>query len=388
MTDEPFFTVRGRDDDARLGRLATAHGLVETPAFMTVATLGAVKGVLFDRLRQLGAQIVLMNAFHLAWRPGEEIVAALGGLHRFTGWNGPLLTDSGGFQIFSLPGLRKLTEEGAIFAGPTDGRVRTFSPESVVELQWALGTDILMPLDECPPHQCRREEIERAVERSVRWAERSRRRFEELRSGNGGKYSGEKFPRRLFGIVQGGTDAELRKRSAEATAKLKLDGSAVGGVCVGETAAEARRTVALTAPLLPPEKPRYLMGLGTPEDLLHAVARGMDLFDCTIPTRNGRNGTLYTSAGLLRLKNARHARDERPLDPACDCYTCRNFSRAALRHLFFAKELNAATLLSLHNLAFYLRLMREVRAAIRAGKFSAFKAARETAWQKEEERPK
>ncbi|MCZ7646006.1 MAG: tRNA guanosine(34) transglycosylase Tgt [Planctomycetota bacterium] len=358
------FRLLAQDGAARACVVETAHGAFETPAFMPVGTLGAVKGLLPSQLRESGAQIVLGNALHLAWRPGEARVQRLGGLHRFGGWDGPILTDSGGFQIFSLPGLRKITEEGAAFASPVDGAVRLFTPESVVDLECALGADLIMPLDHLKELPCPRSELVEAVDRSIRWAERALRRKVEL----------ERPEIALFGIVQGGTDRELRTRSAEGTCKLEFPGFALGGFSVGEETAAMHEAIAFSAPLLPAGKPRYLMGMGTPPDLLHAVGSGMDMFDCTLPTRNGRNAQAFTSEGPLRLRNARFAEDERPLDPRCACQTCRTVSRAFLRHLFLAREMNAAILTSLHNVSFYLELMRGSREAIRAGRFEAFRS--------------
>lgn len=357
------FKVHRTDGAARGGRLETAHGAIETPAFMTVGTLGAAKGLLPAQLREHGAQVLLMNAFHLAWRPGEKLVRELGGLHRFTGWDGPILTDSGGFQIFSLPGLRKITEEGALFASPTDGATRLFTPEEVVEIEVALGADMIMMLDQCPAFPFKAGELEEAVERSIRWAARGTRRWKELHAPDVN----------LFGIIQGGFDAKLRQRSVEGTCALDLPGYALGGFCVGETIQDTHAGIQMSAHLLPADKPRYLMGMGTPEDILLAIGCGMDLFDCTLPTRNGRNGMVFTSNGPLRLRNAVHARDPQPLDPACNCYTCRTFSRAFLRHLFLAREMNAAILASLHNVAFYLNLLKGAREAIAGGRFEAFR---------------
>jgi queuine tRNA-ribosyltransferase len=351
------------DGAARTGRLKTARGEIATPAFMTVSTLGATKGLTLEQVEAAGAEVILMNAFHLAWRPGESLIKELGGLHRFTGWKKPILTDSGGYQIFSLPGLRKITEEGAHFSSPVNGELRLFSPETVVELESALGADMVMPLDHCPSHTNTPAEIEAAVERSIRWAERSRKRWRELAPPDVN----------LFGIIQGACDENLRTRSIEATCALDLPGYALGGFCVGEANPDTRRGIAFSAPRLPADRPRYLMGMGSPADILHSVASGVDLFDCTLPTRNGRNASVFTSSGRLNLRNARFAKDESPLDAACKCYTCRTHSRAYLRHLFLAREMNAAILTSLHNVAFYLNLMRELRAAIAAGRFATFK---------------
>jgi len=383
------FNILQHDGPARTGRLITQHGVIETPAFMTVGTLGAAKGLTPHMLREHGAQVILMNAFHLAWRPGEKLVRELGGLHRFSGWNGPILTDSGGFQIFSLPGLRTINEEGAQFAAPTDGTVRLFTPETVVELQCALGADMIMPLDQCPAYPFQPGELEEAVQRSVRWLARSVRRFKELQAQVGyaaiptalQPQGAREAPAahhdighvNLFGIVQGGFDETQRRMSIEETCAQDCAGFALGGFCVGEPPEATHAGIAYSAPLLPEDKPRYLMGMGRPEDVLHAVDCGMDLFDCTLPTRNGRNGMAFTSEGPLRLKNAKHARDPRPLDLHCNCYTCRTFSRAFLRHLFLAQEINACILASLHNVAFYLKLMEDLRGAIRAGRFKAFR---------------
>jgi queuine tRNA-ribosyltransferase len=355
--------ILATDHAARAARLTTAHGIVETPNFMVVGTLGAPKGLTPAQIREHGAQILLMNALHLAWRPGEALVKELGGLHRFAGWPGPILTDSGGFQIFSLPGLRKVTEEGAAFASPVTGDVRLFTPEAVVELEHTLGADLIMPLDQCPPQPCTPQDLEDAVERSIRWAARCLTRHREL--GTPGV--------ELFGIIQGASDERLRLRSLEGTCALDFAGFALGGFCVGEPIEATHAGLAFAAPRMPAAKPRYLMGMGTPPDLLFAAGLGVDLFDCTLPTRNGRNATLFTSRGILRVRNARFTRDERPVDEACNCYTCRHFSRAFLRHLFLAREMNAAILASLHNVAFYLNLMQGIREAIRAGRFEDFR---------------
>ena len=362
------FKVLQRDKLARFGELKLLHGCIETPCFMTVGTLGAAKGIISQQLYDHGAQILLMNAFHLAWRPGEELVKAAGGLHKFCGWEKPILTDSGGFQIFSLPGLRRITEEGALFASPVSGQTRMFTPETIVDLECDLGPDIAMPLDQCPAYPCTPEELSEAVERSIRWADRTVKRKKELQSKGIG--DGTEF----FGILQGGMVEPQRKRSVEGTCALDFPGFALGGFCVGESSEQTHAGIAYTTPQMPDLKPRYLMGMGKPEDILHAVHYGVDMFDCTLPTRNGRNGLGFTSEGPRRLKNAKYARDFGPLDPNCECYTCKNFSRAYLRHLVLAKEMNAATLLSLHNVAFYLNLMRQIRAAIHSGRFEVFRA--------------
>ena len=363
-------SITHRDKLARAGQISTAHGVIDTPNFMTVGTLGAPKGVMPSQLEELGAQVMLMNAFHLAWRPGEQIVKKLGGLHAFTGWKRPILTDSGGYQIFSLPGLRKITEEGAVFASAVDGTGRQFSPESVVDIELALAPDMAMVLDECPPYPCSPEELSGAVERSIRWAQRSFTRAREV------GHPDVNF----FGIVQGGFDEALRQRSLEATAAIPFAGLALGGFCVGEPIEETHRGIVFTAPKMPADRPRYLMGMGTPADILLAVVHGIDLFDCTLPTRNGRNGLAFTSQGKIRIKNARHTQSDKPLDPACNCYCCRNFSRAFLRHLLLAREMNAAILTSLHNLAFYLNLMKEIRDAIKAARLDEYSKEFLTRW--------
>jgi queuine tRNA-ribosyltransferase len=358
-------SISHRDGLARAGTLATDHGIIDTPNFMTVGTLGAPKGVAPQQILDCGAQVMLMNAFHLAWRPGEEIVKSLGGLHKFTGWNKPILTDSGGYQIFSLPGLRKINEDGALFASAVDGTVRLFSPESVVDIELALAPDMAMVLDECPPYPCTPHELTSAVDRSVRWAQRSY---------DHAKASG-RTDVNFFGIVQGGFDERERQRSLDATAAIDFPGLALGGFCVGEAIEDTHKGIVYTAPKMPEDKPRYLMGMGTPVDILLAVKHGIDLFDCTLPTRNGRNGLAFTSQGKVRIKNAEHTRSDKPLDPNCDCYTCKGFSRAFLRHLLLAREMNAAILISLHNLAFYLNLMKEIRAAIAGKTFEAYSKA-------------
>ncbi|HYF50767.1 MAG TPA: tRNA guanosine(34) transglycosylase Tgt [Planctomycetota bacterium] len=356
------YQLRSTDGLARRAVITTAHGQIETPNFMTVGTLGDVKGILPQQLMDIGAQVMLMNAFHLAWRPGEELVRRMGGLHKFCGWPRPILTDSGGFQIFSLPGLRKITDEGALFANAVDGSLRLFSPEAVVDIECALAPDMAMVLDECPPYPCTPQELTNAVDRSIRWAERSWKHVEKVNPKDVN----------FFGIVQGGFVEKERQRSLDATAAIPFPGLALGGFCVGETIEDTHRGITYTAPKMPADRPRYLMGMGTPEDILLAVAHGIDLFDCTIPTRNGRNGLAFTATGTVRIKNSRHGTSSLPLDPHCSCYTCRTFSRAYLRHLFLAREMNAAILMSLHNVAFYLQLMQDIRKAIEEGRLAAF----------------
>jgi queuine tRNA-ribosyltransferase len=352
------------DDAARAGRLTTPHGVVETPVFMPVGTRGAVKSLSPDELREAGAQIVLGNTYHLSLRPGAELIRELGGLHRFMGWEGALLTDSGGFQVWSLAKLRRITEEGVEFRSPVDGSTHFLSPERAIEVQHALGADVIHPLDECLAYPAPREVAARSLERTLRWAARSK----------AAHAAGGPAGQALFGIVQGGTDDDLRRRAADETVALGFDGYAIGGMAVGEPKPAMYDLTELVAERLPADRPRYLMGVGKPEDLVEAVARGVDMFDCVLPTRNARNGQCFTWAGPVTLKQARWTRDPAPLDAECACYACRRFSRAYLRHLFMSEELLAYRLLSLHNVHFFLGLMRAMRAAILDGAFRAFKA--------------
>ncbi len=356
------FTLVKADGAARVGRLTTSHGVVDTPAFMPVGTQGSVKGLTPDDLKAVGTQIVLANTYHLFLRPGHTLICDLGGLHRFMGWEGPLLTDSGGFQVYSLAPFRKMSEEGVRFRSHLDGSDQLLTPELSIQIQQALGSDIIHPLDECLAQPASRAETERSLALTLRWATRAKALHAEV-----GRQA-------LFGIVQGGMYEDLRRRAVEETCALGFDGYAVGGLAVGEPKPLMLDLVELTGGLLPGDRPRYLMGVGTPADLVEAVGRGMDLFDCVLPTRNARNGQLFTSAGVLTIKNARYARDPGPPDPDCACYTCRTFSRAYLRHLYRARELLAPRLLSLHNLSFYQILMAEMRAAIAGGVFQAFRA--------------
>jgi queuine tRNA-ribosyltransferase len=357
------FELIRSDGGARLGRMRTAHGSVDTPAFMPVATQGTVKSLTPADLTAAGAQIVLANTYHLLLRPGHELVRELGGLHRFMGWDGPILTDSGGFQVFSLAKLRRIGEEGVEFRSHVDGSFRTLTPESVVAVQHALGVDVLHPLDECLAHPATLAETERSLALTVRWLHRA---VSAHRAAGG--------PGALFGIVQGGASPDLRRRAVEETCALDLPGYAIGGLAVGEPKPTLYAIAELVAGSLPVDRPRYLMGVGKPTDLVEAVARGVDLFDCVMPTRNARNGQAFTPDGPLNIGNARFARDAAPLDAACPCEACRGFSRAYLRHLFGARELLAYRLLTLHNLTFYLGLMRDMRAAIASGGFEAFRA--------------
>jgi len=366
------FALLQTDAGARLGELHTPHGVVHTPAFMPVGTQGTVKGALFKDVEEAGAEIVLGNTYHLFLRPGDELIARRGGLHRFTGWGRPILTDSGGFQVFSLAERRTITEEGAEFQSHLDGSRHQLTPERTVDIQARLGSDIAMVFDECLAYPATRDEAAESMRRSVRWAGRCRQRLERLRAGatevllaNPGQAQ--------FGIVQGGVHADLRRESAESTRAIGFEGYAIGGLSVGEPIDLMYQTVAETTRHLPADQPRYLMGAGTPEDLVECVSRGIDMFDCVLPTRNARNGQLFTSQGRLNIRNARFAEDDDPVDPACGCYTCRRHSRAYLRHLHMAGEMSAAALNTLHNLTFYLDTMKRIREAIAFGAFDTFR---------------
>ncbi|HMH49161.1 MAG TPA: tRNA guanosine(34) transglycosylase Tgt [Candidatus Acidoferrum sp.] len=357
------FTLLKSDGAARRGRLTTPHGIVETPAFMPVGTRGTVKSLGPDDLVASGAQIVLANTYHLLMKPGHALVRELGGLHRFMAWPGPILTDSGGFQVFSLSKLRTVDEEGVRFRSPVDGSLHALTPELSIEIQHALGADVIHPLDEFLANPATREDTERSLERTLRWAQRSQAAHAR---GPGGQA--------LFGIVQGGAYADVRARAARETVALGFDGYAVGGMAVGEPKPVMYELTAFVTALLPAGQPRYLMGVGKPDDLVESVARGIDMFDCVLPTRNARNGQAFTWDGPLTIKQARYERDPAPLDAACPCYTCRTFSRAYLRHLFMADELLAYRLLSLHNVSFFNGLMTAMRAAVDAGTFEPFRA--------------
>ena len=348
---------------ARRGRLTLRRGVVQTPVFMPVGTYGTVKAMTAEELTGLGTEIVLGNTFHLMLRPGTEVIGAHGGLHRFMHWPGPILTDSGGFQVWSLAELRKLDETGVRFRSPVNGDAVFLSPEVSMRVQAALDSDVVMAFDECTPYPASEAVARRSMELSMRWARRSREEFDRL--GN---------PNALFGIVQGGTHLPLRLESIEALKSIGFDGYAIGGLAVGEPAAERNAVLDALEPHLPADRPRYLMGVGTPADIVAAVLRGVDMFDCVMPTRNARNGHLFTSQGVVKIRNAAHQADTGPLDPACPCYTCRNYTRAYLRHLDRCNEILGARLNTIHNLAYYLDLMARIRAAIEAGRYPEFAA--------------
>jgi queuine tRNA-ribosyltransferase len=353
------FKVASTDGAARRGTLRLAHGTVETPAFMPVGTYGTVKAMSPAELQEIGAQIVLGNTFHLWLRPGLEVIAAHGGLHRFMGWKGPILTDSGGFQVFSLGAMRKISEEGVKFQSPVNGDACFLTPEESMRIQRVLNSDIVMVFDECTPYPADAAQAAESMELSLRWAERSRRAF----AGN---------PNALFGIVQGGMHEGLRDRSLAGLAGIGFDGYAIGGLSVGEPKEDMERILAHMAPRLPADKPRYRLGVGTPDDIVAAVEKGIDMFDCVLPTRNARNGWIYTRTGTIKLRNAQYRDDLRPLDDACACYTCRNFTRSYLHHLQKVNEILGARLNTWHNLYYYLELMRGLRGAIEQGRLAEF----------------
>ena len=355
------FTLHKTDGLARRGSLELAHGSVETPAFMPVGTYGTVKAMSPVELREIGAQIVLGNTFHLWLRPGLEVIEAHGGLHRFMGWDGPILTDSGGFQVFSLGALRKITEEGVTFQSPVNGDKCFLSPEESMRIQRVLNSDIVMIFDECTPHPADEKTAGESMRLSLRWAARS-------------KAAHGDNPNALFGIVQGGMHENLRDESLRELERIGFDGYAIGGLSVGEPKEDMLRILRHTAPQLPQDKPRYLMGVGTPEDIVAAVSQGIDMFDCVMPTRNARNGMMFTRLGDIKIKNAQYRMDMRPLDEQCGCYTCRNFTRAYLHHLHRIGEILGARLNTIHNLYYYQQLMGEIRTAIAAGEFEDFVA--------------
>lgn len=353
------FNITHTEGNARRGQLQFARGVIETPAFMPVGTYGTVKALTPQQVQESGAQIVLGNTFHLFLRPGLEVIQAHGDLHDFMGWQGPILTDSGGFQVFSLGKLRKITEEGVTFKSPLDGSPVVLTPERSMEIQRVLGSDIVMIFDECTPYPADYREAEQSMELSLRWAGRC-------------KIAHEGNPAALFAIVQGGMHESLRDRSLRGLMDLDFPGYAIGGLSVGEPKAEMARILSHTAPQLPLEKPRYLMGVGTPGDLVFAVSQGIDLFDCVIPTRNARNGHLFTSQGVVRIRNSTHKLDTSPLDPNCSCYTCRHFSRAYLHHLDKCREMLGGILNTIHNVNYYQKLMKQLRSALEQGTFDRF----------------
>jgi len=361
LTGSPFFAIEATDGAARAGWIQTPHGRVDLPAFMPVGTQGAVKALLPSQLEEAGVQMLLGNAYHLHLRPGETVVASLGGLHRFMAWDRPILTDSGGFQVFSLAELRRVTDSGVEFRSHIDGGRIALSPERATEIQNALGADVIMAFDDCVPYPCERDHAEQAMRRTVAWASRCR------------KAHGREADQALFAIVQGSVFDTLRIECAERLVDLDFPGYAIGGVSVGEGDVLMYQVLDVTLPWLPAAKPRYLMGVGTPVNLLECIERGVDLFDCVMPTRNARGAYAFTARGPVRLRNLTHRDDPRPIDPTCECTTCRRFSRGYLRHLFLAREIGAAVLTSVHNVAFYQRLVRRCREAICEGSFARFK---------------
>ena len=363
------FDLLATDASARRARITLPRGAIETPCFMPVGTYGSVKAMTPRDLKEVGAQVILGNTFHLWLRPGLEVIEEFGGLHRFIGWDGPILTDSGGFQVFSLSERRKVSEEGVAFASPVDGAQVFLSPEESMRIQTVLDSDVVMAFDECPPvlengAPATHARVRESMELSMRWAARSRRAFDDLKNRNA-----------LFGIVQGGVHADLRAQSARELTGIGFDGYAVGGLAVGESEAERNATLDATVPLLPPDRPRYLMGVGRPQDIVEAVRRGIDMFDCVMPTRNARNGFLFTRSGTLRIRNAQYAQDTRAIEEGCGCYACSSgFPRAYLRHLDRCNEILGCQLATIHNLHFYLTLMRELREAIETRKLEDYVA--------------
>ncbi|WP_461833498.1 tRNA guanosine(34) transglycosylase Tgt [Desulfothermus sp.] len=354
------FEVLHTDGDARVGRLKTRHGIVNTPIFMPVGTRASIKALSSHDVYSIGAEIILSNTYHLYLRPGDKLIKELGGLHKFMNWHRPILTDSGGFQVFSLSALREITEKGVVFRSHIDGSKHLFTPENVIEIQKNLGTDIMMVLDECVPYGADYNYTKKSLELTTKWAHRA-------------YISRDDTSKLLFGIVQGGFFRELRQESAKQIIEIPFDGYAIGGLSVGEPKEIMFEMLKITTPLLPWKKPRYLMGVGKPMDIINAIELGVDMFDCVLPTRNARNGTLYTSLGKINIKKKEFKKDDSPLDPHCNCYTCKNFSKAYLRHLYTTKELLSYRLNTIHNLAFYLNLVKEARLAIKQKKFSAFK---------------
>ena len=365
------FEVNHVDGQARCGVLQTMHGVIQTPAFMPVGTSGAVKAILHKDLQDLNVEMLLANTYHLMLRPGDELIARVGGLHRFMGWQGPILTDSGGYQVFSLSKQRTVDESGVRFRSHLDGTEFLLTPERSTEVQARLGSDIAMAFDECTAYPVTPDQARVSMELTHRWAKRSRDRFVQLRNSSTKELTNSEQAQ--FGIVQGGVFSDLRKESVEVLVDIGFEAYAIGGLSVGESPGDMYNIVEHTASLLPPDRPRYLMGAGMPDDLVEAVARGVDMFDCVIPTRNARNGQLITRNGPINIKKARFSEDMKPPDPACQCYTCQHFSRAYLRHLYLANEITAASLNTLHNLHFYLDTMRRIGEAIRLGRFETFR---------------
>ena len=374
MNQPGDFTVHATDGLARRATLTTAHGEIQTPIFMPVGTQGTVKSLTPHDLKEMEAQIILGNTYHLYLRPGDDLVARRGGLHQFANWKRPILTDSGGFQVFSLQEIRKITEQGVEFRSYIDGSKHFFSPEKVIDIQKNLGSDIMMVLDECVAYGEDREYTRKSLEMTTRWARRCREHYPR---GTGGQI--------MFGIVQGGFHKDLREMSLSQLREIDFEGFAIGGLSVGESTEQMYDILGHIAPLMPEDKPRYLMGVGTPLDILEGVSVGVDMFDCVLPSRNARNGTLFTSQGKINIKRAEFAEDDSPLDPECGCYTCRNFTKAYLRHLYQAKELLSYRLNTYHNLYFYLNLMKQIRAAIEAGTFADLKRRYEAVYATEKE---
>jgi queuine tRNA-ribosyltransferase len=361
------FEVKARDGESRLGVMHTSRGTVNTPAFMPVGTLGTVKALTPEELKEAGAEIVLSNTYHLYLRPGHDTVRRLGGIHRFMNWDGPVLTDSGGFQVFSLAGLRKITSEGVEFTSHLDGSTHFIGPDIATRIQHTLGADIIMAFDECTPYPATRQYALDSLTITTEWAKRCK-----------DTHLSENSEASLFGIVQGGMYRDLRMQGLESLMSIGFDGYAAGGLSVGEPKEEMREVISYLGPALPAERPRYLMGIGDLKDMLAAVDAGFDLFDCVMPTRNARNGTLFTSGGRVSIKRTEHRNDPSPLDPECDCYTCRNYSRGYLRHLFLSREILSMRLNTIHNIRFYLRFMQELRESVEKKEFQAFRAG----WEK------
>ncbi len=369
---ESHFEIKCRDktSGARVGKLVTSHGAITTPVFMPVGTLASVKSLTPEEVTELGGEIILANAYHLYLRPGDELVRDFGGLHRFMNWHGPILTDSGGFQVMSLASRRKISEDGVMFQSHIDGSKHFFSPESATRIQENLGADIIMCLDECTPYPATRQYVEESMWRTIRWAKRC-------------KESKSREDQLMFGIVQGGIYVDLRKTCARVLTEIDFPGYAIGSLSVGEPKEETLRVISETVPELPDNKPRYLMGMGTPSDLVEAISHGVDLFDCVLPTRNARNGMLYTGSGSIQIKNQKFRNDKGPVDPECSCYVCKNYSRAYLRHLYVNRELLSYRLNTMHNLYFYFSLIRKIREAIRDGNFEKLRKEYQTQGQSE-----